>query len=147
MTRPFQIPNLRWWICGLLALATALSYLDRQSLPVVVTALQKDIPISDQEYGRLQFLFLLAYGLMYMGGGRLIDWLGTRRGYAIILAWWSVASGLQGAIHSVAGLAACRFALGLGEGGGFPGSAKVVSEWFPLRERAFAFGIFNTGSS
>ncbi len=142
-----QIKSLRWWIVVLLAAATALNYLDRQNLPVVVTELQKHIPLTDQQYSQLQFLFLLAYGLMYAGGGRIIDLLGTRRGYAVMIIWWSAANFMHGTVSSVLGLGVFRFLLGLGEGGGFPGSAKAVSEWFPPKERSFAFGIFNTGSS
>src|SRR6266849_2339086 len=142
-----KVANLRWWICGLLVLATALNYFDRLGLPVAITELQKDIPISDQIYGRLQFLFLLAYGLMYIGGGRIIDRLGTRSGYALLVLWWSVASALQGTARTVFRLGAYRLALGLGEGGGFPGSAKAVAEWFPAKERSIAFGLFNAGAS
>jgi ACS family hexuronate transporter-like MFS transporter len=92
-------------------------------------------------------MFLLAYGVMYAGGGRIMDALGTRAGYAVIIVWWSAANLMHGLVSSVFGLSAARFLLGLGEGGGFPGSAKAVSEWFPAKERSFAFGIFNTGSS
>lgn len=142
-----KIPHLRWWIAGLLAAATALNYLDRQNFPVVVTQLQKSIPLTDQQFSQLQFLFLLAYGLMYAGGGKLMDTLGTRTGYALMIAWWSLANMMHGWITGISGLATARFLLGLGEGGGFPGSAKAVSEWFPARERSLAFGLFNTGSS
>ncbi len=75
----------------MLAVATALNYLDRQSFPVVVRVVQRDIPISDREYSALQSVFLLAYSLMYAGGGRMVDRLGTRTGYTIIIIWWSVA--------------------------------------------------------
>ncbi len=142
-----RIPNVRWWIAALLAAATALNYLDRQSLPVVIGEVQRQIPISDRQYSQLQFMFLLAYGTMYAAGGKIIDVLGTRAGYAVMIVWWSAANLMQGMVHSVAGLGVARFMLGLGEGGGFPGSAKAVSEWFPPKERSFAFGIFNTGSS
>jgi ACS family hexuronate transporter-like MFS transporter len=142
-----MIRNLRWYIAGLLGLATAINYLDRQSLPVVVGELQKSIPLSDTEYAHLQMMFLLAYGLMYAGGGRILDLLGTRAGYTLMITWWSAAALMHGLVNSVNGLAVSRLLLGLGEGGGFPGSAKAVSEWFPPKERSFAFGIFNTGSS
>ncbi|MFB3825946.1 MAG: MFS transporter [Bryobacteraceae bacterium] len=141
------IPNLRWWIAALLALATGLSYLDRQTLPVVATALHADIPLTNQEFSRLQFMFLLSYGIMYIGGGRIVDWVGTRLGYTIFIVWWSAATLFHGFANSVMGLAAGRLMLGFGEGGGFPASAKAVSEWFPARDRGLAFGIFNTGSS
>ena len=141
------IKNLRWWIAGLLALATALNYLDRQSFPVVVGEVRKEIPISNEQYGQLTSLFLLAYAIMYAGGGRIMDWLGTRYGYAVMIIWWSAANCLTGLATSVPGIGTCRFLLGMGEGGGFPGSGKAVAEWFPPKERALAFGIFNTGSS
>jgi MFS transporter, ACS family, hexuronate transporter len=142
-----RIRSLRWWVAGLLACASALSYLDRQSFPVAVTEIQKQIALSDRQYSVLQTLFLLAYSMMYAGGGRLADWLGTRLGYSILILWWSVATILHGFVSNVFGLGMARFLLGLGEGGGFPCSAKAVSEWFPPEERSFAFGIFNTGSS
>ncbi|MEY2880901.1 MAG: hypothetical protein RLZZ15_3281, partial [Verrucomicrobiota bacterium] len=86
------IRHLRWWIAGLLALATALNYLDRQSFPVLVGEIRKEIPISNEEYGRLGSAFLLAYAIMYAGGGRIMDWLGTRTGYAVMIVWWSAAN-------------------------------------------------------
>lgn len=142
-----KIKDLRWWIIGLVALATAINYLDRQNLPVAISEIRKTIPVSDSEYGIINGLFLLAYGTMYAVGGRLLDILGTRTGYALMITWWSLANVLHGFMSSVFGLGIARFLLGIGEGGGFPGSAKVVSEWFPEKERSFAFGIFNSGSS
>jgi ACS family hexuronate transporter-like MFS transporter len=91
-------------------------------------------------------LFLLAYGLMYAGGGKIMDWLGTRVSYALMIVVWSAANLAIGTVQSVLGLGVCRFMLGVGEGGGFPGSGKAVAEWFPPRERSLAFGLFNAGS-
>src|SRR5215510_11208854 len=142
-----QIRNLRWWIAGLLAIATALNYLDRQSFPVAVNQIKIDIPLTDQQFSMLNSFFLLAYAIMYMGGGKIMDWLGTRVGYAVMIVWWSAANFLHGTVSTVMGLGVYRFLLGMGEGGGFPGSGKAVAEWFPPKERSFAFGIFNTGSS
>lgn len=144
---PFQIRNLRWYIAALLAAATALSYLDRQNLPVAVVDIQKTIPITDKQYSQLSALFLFAYGLMYIAGGRILDLVGTRLGYALMIAWWSAATLGLGLVHTVGALGLGLFMVGFGEGGGFPGSAKAVSEWFPPQERSFAFGIFNAGSS
>src|ERR1035437_7008933 len=98
-----KIPHLRWWIVGLLAVATGLSYMDRQTLPVVIGEIQKSIPISEQEYGNLSFLFLVAYAIMYAGGGKLMDMLGTRWGYVLTLTWWSLATAMQGTVNSVFG--------------------------------------------
>jgi len=142
-----KIKNFRWWIVGLLALVTAINYLDRQNFPLVYSEIRNTIPISDSQYGLLSSLFLLAYGTMYAVGGRIIDVLGSKIGYAIIVVWWSLANILHGFVSNIMGLGISRFLLGMGEGGCFPASAKVVSEWFPQKERSYAFGIFNTGSS
>jgi ACS family hexuronate transporter-like MFS transporter len=144
MTKP---KNFRWWIAIMLMLATALNYLDRQNLPMVITELRKVIPVDNVVFSQLNFMFLFAYGLMYIGGGKIIDWLGPKIGLVLMVLWWSGANMLHGFVAGVTGLFAARFLLGLGEGGGFPGAAKAVSEWFPPKERAFAFGLFNTGSS
>ena len=141
-----RIRHLRWWIAALLAAAIALSYLDRQSFPVTVSEIGKEIPLAEDELALMNALFLLAYGLMYAGGGRIMDWLGTRVSYALMILLWSAANFAIGAAHTVLGLGVCRFLLGVGEGGGFPGSGKAVAEWFPPRERSFAFGLFNAGS-
>lgn len=140
--RPF-----RWWIVALIALVTAINYLDRQNLPVALSEIRKTIPVSDSQYGLINSLFLFAYGTMYAVGGWLLDRLGSRRGYAIMAIWWSLANMLHGFVSSLTGLGIARLLLGVGEGGGFPASAKAVSEWFPAKERSLAFGIFNTGSS
>jgi ACS family hexuronate transporter-like MFS transporter len=137
----------RWAVGGALAVITALSYLDRQTLPVVIGEIQKDIPITNTAFSQLQAVFLLAYAIMYAGGGWLVDRLGTRVGYALVASVWSLACGLHAAANSVLGLGTARFLLGLGEGGGFPASAKATAEWFPVRERSLAVGLFNTGSA
>lgn len=141
-----RISNLRWWIAGLLAAASGLAYVDRQTLPIVVGEIEKTIRISDQQFAHLQFIFLLAYGIMYAGGGRITDVLGTRWGYVVFIVWWSTANFLQGVVSSVMGLGAGLFMLGMGEGGCFPAASKSISEWFPAKERSIAFGIFNAGS-
>lgn len=142
-----KIPNLRWWIAILLGSLIALNYVDRQSFPVAVLEITKHIPISNAEYGRLQAIFLITYALMYAGGGKLLDVLGTKLGYALMILWWSAATVGQGLVQGLGGMAVARAMLGIGEGGGFPGAAKAVAEWFPPKERSLAFGIFTAGSS
>src|SRR5260370_23169111 len=132
----------RWWIAALLAMAIAINYLDRQNLPVAISEIQKTIPISDAQYSQLQFLFLLAYGIMYAVGGRILDLLGARWGYALMIVWWSAANALHGLVGTVTQLGAVRFALGLGEGGGFPGSGKGVGGRVPGGERSFSVRVF-----
>ena len=142
-----RVKNLRWWIAGLLAFATTLSYLDRQSLSVAITEIQRHIPVSDQQYSILQMLFLLAYTLMYAGGGKIADVLGTRLGYTAMILWWSAATVLHGMVSSVLGFGIARFLLGFGQGGGFPSTSKAIAEWFPPEDRALAWGVNLIGSS
>jgi ACS family hexuronate transporter-like MFS transporter len=150
---------LRWRIALLAGLAIAISYLDRQTLPWAISAIGRDIPISNEVKAFLDSAFLLTYGLMYLGGGRLIDWLGTRRGFAAVMVFWSLACGS----HALAGdhgmpavfglsfgvlmLAGSRLLLGIGEGGGFPAATRAVTEWFPVAERSTAMGIINAGTA
>jgi len=138
---------LRWRIAILVSAAIAISYLDRQTLPVAIGAIQKDIPISNQVKAFLDSAFLLAYGLMYLGGGRLMDVLGTRQGFAVIMVFWSLSCASHGFATNVIMLAASRLLLGIGEGGGFPAATRAVTEWFPARERATAMGIINAGTA
>ncbi len=140
------IPNLRWSIAGLLASASALAYVDRQTLPVVIGEIQKTIPITDSQYAHLQFIFLLAYGIMYAVGGKVTDVLGARWGYVVFIVWWSTANLIQGTVSGIFGLGVGLLLLGVGEGGCFPAASKAISEWFPAKERSMAFGMFNAGS-
>jgi ACS family hexuronate transporter-like MFS transporter len=138
---------LRWRIAIILSVAIAISYLDRQALSIAVAAIQNDIPLSNTDFSRLQIAFLAAYGLMYAGGGALIDRLGTRRGFLVIMVAWSLACAAHGLATGVRSLATARFLLGAGEGGGFPAATKAVAEWFPARERSTAMGIINAGTA
>ncbi len=139
-------PSLRWWIALLVSAAIAISYLDRQTLPVAIGEIRKEIPISNTVKAFLDSAFLLTYGLMYVGGGRLMDVLGTRRGFFWIMIFWSVACASHGFANGVIMLAASRLMLGAGEGGGFPAATRVVAEWFPVKERSTAMGIINAGT-
>ena len=109
--------------------------------------MQRNIHISDAQFSELQAAFLLAYAFMYAGGGRLLDALGTRRGFASIMTWWSLACASQGLATSVPMLGTARFLLGMGEGGGFPAATKAVREQFPSEERATAMGLINAGTA
>lgn len=144
---PLRVQRSQIVVALSLAAATALSYLDRQTFPLVAGEVRREIPIDDVTFGQLGSLFLLAYGLMYAGGGYLIDRWGTRRGLALMVFAWSAANMATGFVTSLTGLAICRFMLGVGEGGGLPGAAKAVAEWFPAQKRAWAFGVFNTGAA
>jgi ACS family hexuronate transporter-like MFS transporter len=138
---------VRWRIAVLVSAAIAISYLDRQTLPVAIHAIQKEIPITNQHFSYLQSSFLLAYAFMYVGGGKLSDALGTRRGFAAMMVFWSLACASHSIALSFAMLAISRFLLGMGEGGGFPAASRAVVEWFPTGERAMAMGIINAGTA
>src|SRR5260370_22344071 len=138
---------LRWQMAFLVSAAIAMSYLDRQTLPWAITAIQADIPFSNQIKAGLDSAFLATYGLMYLGGGLLLDRLGTRRGFLVIMVFWSLACGSHGFAGSVLMLAASRLLLGVGEGGGFPAATRAVAEWFPVNDRATAMGIINAGTA
>src|SRR5215510_651626 len=139
--------SLRWQIALLISAAIAISYLDRQTLPVAYKAIQLDIPINNTQFSQLNIAFLLAYAVMYAGGGKLIDVLGTRNGFLVIMLFWSLACASHGLAAGFGMLAISRFLLGVGEGGGFPAATKAVSEWFPAHERSTAMGIINAGTA
>jgi ACS family hexuronate transporter-like MFS transporter len=138
---------LRWRIAILVSAAIAISYLDRQTLPVAIKAISKDIPLTNVQFSNLQSAFLLAYAFMYAGGGKLSDALGTRRGFMVIMIFWSLACASHGLALTFAMLAVSRFLLGMGEGGGFPTATRAVAEWFSVNERATAMGIINGGTA
>jgi len=138
--------HLRWSMAFLVCAAIAISYLDRQTLPVAIGEIRKEIPITNTLKAYLDSAFLLTYGLMYVGGGRLMDVLGTRRGFFWIMIFWSLACASHGFAGGVVMLAASRLLLGAGEGGGFPAATRVVAEWFPVKERSTAMGIINAGT-
>src|SRR4030095_12934923 len=108
----------RWKVAALVCAAIAISYLDRQSLPVAVRAIQQDIPLTNTQFGDLTSTFLLAYAVMYAGGGVLVDRLGTRRGFLVIMIFWSLACASHGLAAGFGMLAVSRFLLGGGGGGG-----------------------------
>jgi MFS transporter, ACS family, hexuronate transporter len=127
--------------------ATVINYLDRQTLSVAAPVLLDQFHMSNTEYSRVLFAFLLAYTIMNGVSGPLIDRLGTRLGYGLCIAWWSAAALLHAFARGAMSLGVFRFLLGIGEAGNWPGGVKVVAQWFPERERALASGIFNSGSA
>jgi ACS family hexuronate transporter-like MFS transporter len=138
---------LRWLMIALAFAATAITYMERQALSVVVPVLMDQFHMTSVAYSRVIFAFMLAYTIMNGVSGALIDRLGTRVGLALTTAWWSMAAMLQALSRGAWSLGICRFLLGMGEAGNWPGSVKVVAEWFPAQERALASGIFNSGAA
>lgn len=139
--------HYRWVVCFLVFLATTVNYIDRQVIGILKPTLQLEFGWSEIDYSNIVFAFTLAYAMGLLVTGRLIDRLGTKRGYAVALTLWSAAAMAHAAARSMTGFATARFALGLGESANFPAAIKTVAEWFPRRERALAIGLFNAGSN
>lgn len=142
-----NVSGRRWLMISLAFWATVINYLDRQTLSVAAPVLREQFHMSNVEYSRVVFAFMLAYTIMNGVSGPLIDRLGTRIGYALCIGWWSIAAVLHAFARGALSLGVFRFLLGMGEAGNWPAGVKVVSEWFPTRERAMACGVFNSGSS
>jgi ACS family hexuronate transporter-like MFS transporter len=141
------VSPLRWRMISLAFFATVINYLDRQTLSVAAPILREQFHMSNEGYSRVVSAFLFAYTIMNGLSGPMIDRLGTRLGYGLCVAWWSVAAALHAFARGTLSLGVFRFLLGIGEAGNWPGAVKVVAEWFPERERALAAGLFNSGSA
>jgi ACS family hexuronate transporter-like MFS transporter len=139
--------SYRWVICGLLFAATAINYIDRQMIGVLKPSLQADLGWRESQYADIVFWFQAAYAVGFLTVGRFIDVAGARVGYAVAFTFWTLAHMAHGLVGSITQFAMVRFALGLGESGNFPAGLKVVSDWFPQRERALAVGLFNAGAN
>ena len=137
----------RWAICALLFTITTINYMDRNILGVLKPTIQGDLHFSETDFGNIIFCFSMAYGIGYIGMGWVTDKIGVRLGLAAAAVIWCLASTAHGLVSSVTGFMAARVVLGLGEGGNFPTCIKAVATWFPVRDRAFATGIFNSGSN
>ncbi len=139
--------HLRWYICGLLFYATTVNYVDRQVLGLLKPVISRELGWHESDFGWVIFAFQAAYALMLPIAGRMIDWLGTRIGYALAVVVWSCAAMSHALARSSIQFAAARFSLGLGEAANFPAAIKTTADWFPKKERALATGIFNSGSN
>ena len=137
----------RWVICGLLFVATAINYIDRQMIGLLKPTLADEFGWTDQDYAGIIFWFQAAYTVGYLVFGRLVDRIGAKLGYAAAFTIWTVAHILHGAAATVAGFSAARMLLGVGESGNFPAGLRAIADWFPARERALATGIFNAGAN
>ncbi len=138
---------VRWTVCALLFFAITINYVDRQIIGVLKPLLSEQFGWSETDYGDIVFWFQTAYAIGLLAFGRVLDILGTRWGLTLAVGVWSLAAMAHAGASSVFQFAAARFALGLGEAGGYPAAIKTVAEWFPQRERALAAGILNAGAN
>ena len=150
MTEPVDTErtvSYRWIICGLLFVATTINYVDRQVLGILAPTLQRELHWTETDYGDIVSWFSFAYAFGFLIAGRVIDWIGVRRGMAAAVVAWSVAAIGHAFARTAAGFSFARAMLGVSESAIFPGSIKAVAEWFPQNERALATGIFNAGTN
>ncbi|HEX6101183.1 MAG TPA: MFS transporter [Thermoanaerobaculia bacterium] len=144
---PQKRGHVRWVVCTLLFFATTINYIDRQILGILAPTLQKEIGWNEIQYANIVTAFYAAYAIGLLIVGRVLDRIGTKVGYAASIVWWSIAAMATALARTPFGFGVARFFLGLGEAGNFPAAIKTTAEWFPKRERAFATGIFNSGSN
>ena len=142
-----NVGNYRWTVVALLFFATSINYLDRQVIGLLKPTLEKQFNWTESDYSYIVVTFSTAYAIGLLGFGRLIDYIGTKKGYIISIIVWSGAAIGHAFATSTIGFGAARAALGLGEAGNFPAAIKTVAEWFPKKERALATGIFNSGAN
>jgi len=146
-TTSFKVHGLRWWIIGLVFLATLINYIDRLTISVLAPVITRDLHLTNTEFGGIITWFLLAYTLSQGLSGKFYDRVGTRLGFVASIAVWSTAAIAHAFARGLATLSIFRFVLGFGEAGNWPGAAKTAAEWFPIRQRAFAMAIFNSGAA
>ncbi len=139
--------NYRWGIVVLLFFATTINYIDRQVIGLLKPYISDELGWSEADYGYIVAAFQVAYAIGLITTGKILDKVGTRMGYLWAMVIWSIAGMVHAGARSVAGFAAARFTLGIGQAANFPAAVKSVAEWFPKKERAFANGLFNAGSS
>lgn len=139
--------NVRWTVVTLIFFATTVNYIDRQVIGLLKPYIQDDLGWTEADYGYIVTAFQVAYGIGMLVCGRMLDRLGSKLGYSIAIIVWSLGAMLHAAVRSVTGFGAARAVLGLGEAGNFPAAVKVIAEWFPKRDRAYATGLFNSGTT
>ena len=139
--------NVRWYICALLFFATVVNYIDRQVLGTLAPELQTKIGWSESDYANIVIAFQVAYAVMFLVWGGVLDRIGVKLGFTIAIVLWSFAGMSHAFAASAIGFSVARFLLGIGEAANFPASLKAVAEWFPKKERALATGIFNAGTN
>jgi MFS transporter, ACS family, hexuronate transporter len=143
---PFQ-KSFRWVVCALIFFATTINYIDRQVIGLLKPELEKVFNWDEDDYSKIVMAFTASYALGYLFFGRLVDAIGTKLGYAVSVFFWSLAAMAHALVSSTGGFMFVRALLGLSEAGNFPSAIKATAEWFPKRERAFATGIFNSGTN
>jgi ACS family hexuronate transporter-like MFS transporter len=139
--------RVRWTVCAMLFVATSINYMDRQVIAILKPTLEHSIGMTEVSYGYIVDAFQIAYAIGLLAAGRLIDRLGARIGYMLVMAVWSLSSMGHALASTVLEFGFARFFLGLGESGNFPAAIKIVADWFPQNERSLATGLLNSGAN
>ncbi len=142
-----KVKGLRWWIIGLVCLATIINYIDRSALSIMWPSVSEELGMDESDYALILNIFMVSYALGQSITGKLFDKIGTRFGFVISISVWGLATMLHGVARGLFSFGFFRVLLGIGEAGNWPGAVKNNAEWFPVKERALAQGIFNSGAS
>ena len=142
-----KVKGLRWWIISLICLATIINYIDRSSIGIMWPAISEDLGMDKSDYALILNIFMVAYAVGQSLSGKMFDKIGTRFGFVISISIWGISTMLHAMARGLASFAVFRVMLGLGEAGNWPGAVKSNAEWFPIKERAMAQGIFNSGAA
>ncbi|WP_299062871.1 MFS transporter [uncultured Polaribacter sp.] len=142
-----KIKGLRWWIITLIFIATVINYIDRTAFALLWPEMGEDLGMDKEDYAIMLNIFMACYAVGKFASGKLYDKIGTRLGFTVSIIVWSVASAFHAFARGIITLSIFRGLLGLGEAGNWPGAVKSNGEWFPIKERATAQGIFNAGAS
>jgi ACS family hexuronate transporter-like MFS transporter len=142
-----KMTSYRWIICSLLFFATTVNYLDRTVISLLKGTLEKEFTWTEGDYADIVIAFQFAYAIGMLIAGRVVDKIGTKMGYALSIFLWSIAAMAHALVSSTFGFLVARASLGVTEAGNFPAAIKTTAEWFPKKERAFATGIFNSGTN
>lgn len=142
-----KVKGLRWWIIGLIFIATVINYIDRTAFALLWPQMGEDLGMDKSDYAVMLNVFMACYAIGKFASGKLYDTIGTRLGFTVSIIVWSIASAFHAFARGIVTLSIFRGLLGLGEAGNWPGAVKSNGEWFPVKERAIAQGIFNSGAS
>lgn len=142
-----KVKGLRWWVVSLVALATVINYIDRNALGAMWPAISDEFGMDKWDYAFISNCFMVGYAIGQSAFGKIFDAIGTRWGFVLAIVGWSVAVALHAVVRTAFQFSVVRFAMGVAEAGNWPGATKSNAEWFPIRERALAQGIFNSGAS
>lgn len=142
-----KVKGLRWWIITMICIATVINYIDRTAFGIMWPEMGKDLGMDEADYAIMLNIFMITYAAGKFLSGKLYDIIGTRLGFTVSIILWSVASIFHAFARGLFSLTLFRGLLGLGEAGNWPGAVKSNGEWFPVKQRAIAQGIFNAGAS